>query len=82
MKIGIRQLFDRWLHGTWWIKIIIILGIALSIFFISATILIIIDDKTEFDKENWWRLYYYFSDPGVQAELMTNNNLPDRKSGV
>lgn len=76
MKIGIRQLFDRWLHGTWWIKIIIILGIALSIFFISATILIIIDDKTEFDKENWWRLYYYFSDPGVQAELMTNNNLP------
>ena len=76
MKIGIRQLFDRWLHGTWWIKIIIILGIALSIFFVSATILIIIDDKTEFDKENWWRLYYYFSDPGVQAELMTNNNLP------
>ncbi len=76
MKIGIRQLFDRWLHGTWWIKIIIILGIALSIFFISATILIIIDDKTGFDKENWWRLYYYFSDPGVQAELMTNNNLP------
>ena len=76
MKIGIRQLFDRWLHGTWWIKIIIILGIALSKFFISATILIIIDDKTEFDKENWWRLYYYFSDPGVQAELMTNNNLP------
>lgn len=70
MKTGKRELFDRWLYGSWWIKILIILLIAIAVFFISASIISLIPDVNNENGKFWWQMYYYFADPGVQAELL------------
>ncbi len=61
---GLRQLFDRWLSGNIWIKILVVLIIAVVVFFIFSGFLLIF---AGFSCENWWEMYYFFADPGTQS---------------
>ena len=65
-NIELKQLFDRWLYGSLWIKLLMVLAIALIVFLIPTIVYLLFSSSTFLDSESWWNLYYFYADPGTQ----------------
>lgn len=65
-NIELKQLFDRWLYGSLWIKLLMVLAIALIVFLIPTIVYLLFSPSTFLDSESWWNLYYFYADPGTQ----------------
>lgn len=63
---GLRQLFDRWLSGNIWIKILVVLIGAVIVFFIASGLFFMLT-SSELGCVDWWEMYYFFADPGTQS---------------
>lgn len=78
-----QQLFDRWLNGGSFKKIIFVLVFAVLIFIVASLFIMIPNDniigyytdcndtiKSDTDKEHkLWQLYYFYADPGNQMTV-------------
>lgn len=76
-KTRFLQWFDYWLYGGSWKRILMVLLIAVLVFFISSFLIIsTLSHKIVIDGADgvtdWWKLYYLFSDPGTQMSLSPN----------
>ena len=67
-KIELKQLFDRWLYGSLWLKLLMVLFIALIVFIIPTVFYMVIDPKVFSESDNLWNLYYFYADPGTQQD--------------
>lgn len=67
-NIKFKQLFDRWLYGSLWIKLLMVLGIALIVFVIPTVLYLGFSSSDFLDSDNWWNLYYFYADPGTQQD--------------
>lgn len=65
-NIELKQFFDRWLYGSLWIKLLMVLAIALIVFLIPTIVYLLFSSSTFLDSESWWNLYYFYADPGTQ----------------
>ena len=67
-NIELKQLFDRWLYGSLWLKLMMVLAIALIVFLIPTIVYLVLSPSDFSDSDNWWNLYYFYADPGTQKE--------------
>lgn len=74
MRLNFRQLLDRWLNRGFWIKLVLVILISYSIFFLASIIITALPIEVPFcnnvgNDDIFWQLYYYFADPGNQMSI-------------
>ena len=92
MRLHLHQIVDRWLNKGLLQKITFVVVLACVVFLLSASIVNIIFEKHfqhlgEHEvNDRFWRLYYYFADPGnqmsigepvIQSASKEHANIPD-----